>query len=153
VSLMEKEMCHKNLQWRAFWVDCYGFVREEQDRGISFAWRMNEITFASYVSCLAKERCIPPFIILKYTWQQWSETEREHLLTFTGWKVSFSGLLNILGANINFIQYWYIHIKFPWFHLVYLCNKHAGTMSIVDLPASNRRTRSPVLNTPTISLI
>jgi hypothetical protein len=52
---------------------------EEQDRGISFTGRIYEITFASNISCLAKERCIPRLLILKYTWQQLSERKREFI--------------------------------------------------------------------------
>jgi len=35
-----------------------GFVKEMQVRGISFTGRISEITFATNISCLAKERCI-----------------------------------------------------------------------------------------------
>jgi hypothetical protein len=34
------------------------FVKEMQVRGISFTGRVSEITFATNIPCLAKERCI-----------------------------------------------------------------------------------------------
>jgi len=40
-------------------MDYCGFVKEMQVRGISFTGRISEITFATSISCLAKERCIP----------------------------------------------------------------------------------------------
>ena len=39
--------------------DYCGSVKEMQVRGISFTTRISEITFATSVSCLAKERCLP----------------------------------------------------------------------------------------------
>jgi hypothetical protein len=36
-----------------------GFVKEMQVRGISFTGRISEVTFATNIFCLAKERCIP----------------------------------------------------------------------------------------------
>jgi hypothetical protein len=44
----------------------YEFVREMQDRGISFTGYISKATFASNVSCLAKEWCnssVPHFEI------------------------------------------------------------------------------------------
>jgi hypothetical protein len=59
VSLMERTMSHQVLSWVVFFKHYYGYVREMQDRGISFTERISKATFASKVSCLAKEWCIP----------------------------------------------------------------------------------------------
>jgi hypothetical protein len=56
---MGRTMGHQVLSWADFLEHYYGFVREMQNTGISFTERIPKATFASNISCLAKERCIP----------------------------------------------------------------------------------------------
>jgi hypothetical protein len=60
-----------NLQWAFKKTDYCGCVKEMKVRGISFTRRISEITFATSVSCLAKERCISSIAHFEInTWQQ-----------------------------------------------------------------------------------